>query len=69
MCVAHRNCSALLMGVMMVQEARHHVEQLAPAVKLLAQLETQAQLSFFNLKRKWGHTSGLQMHSDVEMKL
>ena len=54
---------------MMLQEARHHVEQLAPAVKLLAQLETQAQLSFFNLKRKWGHTSGLQMHSDVEMKL
>lgn len=52
-----------------VQEAHKHVEQLAPAVKLLASLETQAQLSFFNLKRKWGKAAGVQIHSDVEMKL
>ena len=56
-------------ALVLLQEARKHVEQLAPAVKLLASLETQAQLSYFNLKRKWGQAGGVQLHSDVEMKL
>ena len=37
-----------------VQEAMQHLQQLQPAVASLADLEMQAQRSYWNLKRRWG---------------
>ena len=37
-----------------VQEAMHHLQQLQPAVASLADLEMQAQRSYWNLKKRWG---------------
>ena len=41
-----------------LQEANAHMEQLRPAVKKLASLEVEAQLSFISLKRKWATAGG-----------
>eukprot|EP00793_Prasinoderma_coloniale_P003340 PRCOL_00005975-RA len=40
------------------KEANAHMEQLRPAVKKLASLEVEAQLSFISLKRKWATAGG-----------
>lgn len=37
-----------------VQEAMQHLQQLQPAVASLADLEIQAQRSYWNLKQRWG---------------
>ena len=37
-----------------VQEAMQHLQQLQPAVASLADLEMQAQRSYWNLKKQWG---------------
>ena len=40
--------------VLHVQEAMQHLQQLQPAVASLADLEMQAQRSYWNLKKRWG---------------
>ena len=43
------DCNVLL------QEAMQHLQQLQPAVARLADLEMQAQQSYWRIKQRWGH--------------